>query len=638
MQDTQAPIPHPPSYQPDKKRTRWWIPVSIIGGIILIPAIMFAIFAAFIVGIFAGLESGDTEVKPLTTATVLVVDLSGGLPEYVVTAPFSLGDGPKGPTLFETLDAIERAGTDPNIKGIYIRNGGAGMGMAKLTEVRDALLAFKKSKKFIYAFIDNGTKSQYYLATVADSIFMPQEGLLEFNAFGASAPFMKGLFDKVGVSWHVEQFEEYKSAAETMSRQNWSQPAKEEVRALIEQRQTMFTNAVATSRNIPASKVTALLSRGLYVPDSLLAHGLIDGFARELEVKERIQKRLDPTTKDEHPKLESISINRYLDASDDPTINAEKTIAIVYASGAISDGVNKNPLDPSGIYSKTLIKQLRAAADDEDIEAIVLRIDSPGGSAYASDEIWAVLNEIRKNKPVIASMSDVAASGGYYIAMACDTIVTHPATITGSIGVIMAIPNFAGTASKIGVTVDTVSMGASANFMNPLMPLGDADKAQLRTLGAGIYKRFVSKVAASRKKDFEATRLLARGRVWTGEAALQAGLADVSGGIRTAIAVAKKRIGLTEDEKVDIVSYPKSEDGLQALLSMLNLDNDEESTTEALATAAFRKIRGTEPALESVYNRVPVGLRQQVSYSIMLADVAAQDRALMALPMIYPME
>lgn len=638
MQNTQPPIPPPPGFQPPAKRTRWWIPVAIIGGIILIPVIMLAVFAAFIGGIVASLESGDHEVKPLSEASVLVVDLSGGLPEYTIDAPLSLGDGPKGPTLYETIDAIERAGTDPKIKGIYIRNGGSGMGMAKLTEVRDALLSFKKSRKFIYAFIDNGTKSHYYLATVADSIFMPQEGLLEFNAFGASAPFMKGLFDKVGVSWHVEQFEEYKSAAETMSRENWSAPAKEEVRALIEQRQTMFTIAVATSRNIPASEITTLMNRGMYVPDSLLAYGLIDGFARESELKERIQRRIDPTTTDEHPKLESVSIERYLASSEDPTITADRSIAIVYASGAISEGVNKNAFDPSGIYSRTLIKNLRAAANDDEISAIVLRIDSPGGSAYASDEIWAVVNEIRAKKPVIASMSDVAASGGYYIAMACDTIVTHPATITGSIGVIMAIPNFAGTASKIGVTVDTVSFGQSANFMNPLMPLTDADKAQLRTLGAGIYKRFVGKVAASRNKDFEATRLLARGRVWTGEAALQAGLADVSGGIKTAISIAKARIGAAKDEKVDIVTYPKSDDGLQALLRMFNLGDEEDASAASISNMFVQKIRGTDPVLESVYDRVPLGLRQQMTYSLQLADVAAKDRILMALPMIYPME
>lgn len=635
MQDNQQPIPPPPAYNPGKKRSRWWIPVLVVGGIILVPIITLAIVAAFIGGLIAGLGS-EHEVRPIAESSVLVVDLSGGLPEYTIDMPFSLGDAAKGPTLYETLDAIERASSDAKIKGIYIRNGGSGMGMAKLTEVRDALLEFKKSRKFVYAFIDNGTKAHYYLATVADSIFMPQEGLLEFNAFGASAPFMKGLFDKVGVTWHVEQFEEYKSAAETMSRENWSAPAKEEVRALIEQRQNMFTNAVASARNIPASDVTSMMSRGMYVPDSLLKYHLIDGFTRESELKERIQRRLDPTTKDAHPKLESVSIARYLEASDDPTVTAEKGIAIVYASGAISEGVNKNAFDPSGIYSRTLIKNLRAAAEDDDVHAIILRIDSPGGSAYASDEIWAVIREVRAKKPIIASMSDVAASGGYYIAMACDTIVTHPATITGSIGVIMAIPNFTGTASKIGVTVDTVSMGASANFMNPLMPLTDADKAQLRALGGGIYKRFVEKVALSRKKEFEATRLLARGRVWTGEAALSAGLADVSGGIKEAIAIAKKRIGLGAKDKAEITTYPKSEDGLAALLRMLNVDDEQDAS--ALGSALMSKIRGTDPVAESVYKRLPLGLRQQAAYTMQLADVAAKDRVIMALPMIYPME
>jgi len=639
-QNTQLPIPPPPTLKSSSGRSRWLIPVAIVGALFLIPIIFIVMIGAFIGGILSGIEDGD-HAKSITEATVLVVDLSGGLPEYAIDVPFSLGGAPKGPSLYETLDAIERAQKDDNIKGIYIRNGGSGMGMAKLTEVKDALLEFKKSKKFIYAFIDNGTKSQYYLATVADSILMPQEGLLEFNAFGASAPFMKGLFDKLGVTWHVEQFEEYKSAAETMSRANWSAPAKEEVRALIEQRRSMFARAVSSSRSIPTTTVMDLMDKGLYVPDSLVKYKLIDGFAREAELKERIQRRIDPTNTEQHPILRSVSINRYLQSVQDNDVTAEKGIAIVYASGAISEGVNKNPLDPSGIYSRTLIKNLRAAADDEDINAIVLRIDSPGGSAYASDEIWSVIREIRKTKPVIASMSDVAASGGYYIAMACDTIVTHPATITGSIGVIMAIPNFAGSAAKIGVTVDTVSLGSSSNFMNPLMPLTDADKAQLRTLGSGIYKRFVEKVATSRNKEFEAARLLARGRVWTGEAALAAGLADVTGGLKTAIAIAKQRIGVAKDGSVDIQFYPKSEDGLQALLAMFNIDGSEDGTSSSLGLfwrLVTAKLDSQDPLARSAYSRLPIGLRQQAEYSLQLADIAAKDRVVMALPAMFPMD
>jgi ClpP class serine protease len=207
----------------------------------------------------------------------------------------------------------------------------------------------------------------------------------------------------------------------------------------------------------------------------------------------------------------------------------------------------------------------------------------------------------------------------------------------------MAIPNFSGTASKLGVTVDTVSMGASSNFMNPLMPLTDADKAQLRSLGAGIYKRFVEKVATSRKKEFEAARLLARGRVWTGEAALSAGLADVSGGIQSAIAIAKKRIGAADGERVEILTYPESEDGLNTLLRMFNIDNNEDETAASAASLIFQRFArmiGTSSSSvpEQVVNRLPLGLRQQAAYSLQLADVAAKDRVVMALPMIFPME
>ncbi|MCX6140479.1 MAG: S49 family peptidase [Candidatus Kapabacteria bacterium] len=222
MQDNQTPSPIPPppgsGYGP-RRKSRWWIPVAVIAGLLIIIVAVFGVFVNMIVSnVDAPQKSVDVRDK-----TVLIVDLSGGLPEYKPQMAFNFGnDGPSGPSLLDVLSVLRKAKTDDHIKGIYLRAGGGGIGMAKLAEVRDAILEFKSSGKFVYSFIEMGTKAHYYLATTADSIFMPQEGLLEFNAFGASAPFMKGMFDKIGVTWHVEQFEEYKSAAESMSRENWA--------------------------------------------------------------------------------------------------------------------------------------------------------------------------------------------------------------------------------------------------------------------------------------------------------------------------------------------------------------------------------------------------------------------------------
>lgn len=644
MQDNPTPssnpIPPPPGagMQPPRRRSRGWIIAGVIIGIVVVAIGVFGLM----IGMF--LSSFETEQKvDVTDKTVLVLDLSKGVPEYEPPVAFSFGSEESGPSLRDIVTSIERAKTDENIHGIYIRSGIAVAGMAKLSEVRDALIDFKTSGKFIYAYMEMGTKGGYYLATVADSIIMPQEGMMEFNAFGTSAPFMKGMFEKLGVSFHVEQFEEYKSAAETMNRDRWSEPAKEAIRALLQQRSDVFVDAVSKSRKLASEEVIALMNRGLYIPDSLLAHGLIDAMMREAELKERIHRRLNPDDTTAHPSLKTISLAKYVHSFDlnGKDERAEKSIAIVYASGAISPGKNTNPLDASGIYARTLIRDLRAARDNDNVEAIILRIDSPGGSAFASDEIWAEIREVRKTKPVYASMSDVAASGGYYIAMACDTIIAHPSTITGSIGVIMSIPNFTGSVAKVGITIDTVSLGPSASFMNAGLPLTDGDKKTLRAFGQGIYTRFVQKVAESRKMDTAAARKLARGRVWTGTAAKEAGLVDVLGGLDVAIATAKKRIGVGANDDVNIVLYPKQIDNLSALLKMFGIEKDDEDDAEvrtALRSALLSKITGTVPAAEQIYRSLPAGTRSQVKHSLQLTELGLTERALMMLPMTVPMD
>jgi protease IV len=636
------PIPPPPASQrPSGGRTRWWIPVAIIGGLL-------ALFVV-VLGVFVGLiaTSISTEEKSVTVRdhSVLMLDLSGGVPEFspAMTMPFS--NTKRGSSLRDMLEAIDQAADDPKIEGIYYRAGGDGVGFAKLDELRDALVAFKKSGKFIYAFIETGSKSHYYIASVADSIFMPQEGMLEFTAFGTSAPFMKGLFDKLGVEWHVQQFEEYKSAAETMSRTNWSEPAKQEVRELIRQRQDMFVDAVATSRKLERQTVVNHLDSGLITAEELLAAKLIDAISLENDLRDRVNKRLDHDNKDvKRGKMRSVTVSQYLHRANDgeQDLLADKRIAIVYASGAISNGKNDDPFSSDGIYPKNLIADLRRAADDEDVDGIVLRIDSPGGSVIGSEEIWSEIMQIRAKKPIYASMSDVAASGGYYIAMACDTIIAHPATITGSIGVILAMPNVSGTMNKIGVTVDTISLGSSANAMSPMMPYSDNFKRRIRSISEPIYKRFVQKVADARKKGFEETRAVAKGRVWTGDAALKAGLIDATGGLQDAIAMMKKRIGAKGDEEVDIVTFPEDVDQLTAILKLLGIGEKDEDMGQASVPAVVNRLMDNAVADRStaaqVYKSLPPSMQQQLRHAATMADLSLHEPAMVMLPSIIVIE
>lgn len=637
-----SPVPPPPPTMQRRRRSRWWIPLAIIAGLCLVVVVFIGVFVSFITSGFSGSEKSVS----VRDNSVLVVDLSSGLPERASSG--GLFGTNTSTSVLRAVTSIRRAATDSRIKGIYYKAGGAGMGFAKLAEVRDALTVFKGSGKFIYAYIDAGSKGHYYLASVADSIFMPSEGMLEFNAFGASSVFMKGLFDKIGVEWYVQQYEEYKSAGESMSRTNWSAPAKEEVRALVEQRQAMFIDAVASGRSIDVPVVRALLDSGVYSAQEAMQARLIDGIAMESAVRDRIRHRLGTgdTTKSGAQKLRMVNIGQYWSSSDDresskEAIDDSKTIAIVYASGAIMPGKDNN--DPfgggeDGVRSASLIKALREAGNDSDVKAIILRIDSPGGSVLASDEIWSAILDIRKKKPVYASMSDVAASGGYYIAMACDTIIAHPATITGSIGVILSIPNLSGTMNKLGLTVDTVNLGRSTNFMNPMMPFSQADRDRLARISEPIYRRFVQKVADARKKSFDDARALAKGRVWTGSAAHAAGLIDVQGGLYESIQLVKRRLGVDSATKVPLAVYPQSVDRVEAILKLLGLEDGSSDEDDADATAPasvrmlFTKAMGADAQWERVWATLPPDIRNQVYHMASLTDIGMREHSLYMLP------
>lgn len=641
-QPQRPPVPPPPGER-TRKRSRWWIPLAVIAGLVVV---VIVVIGALISALFSGLGGSDSTPAPVKANTVLVVDLSEGVVEYQPEMELNFGGEATPLSLLDLVHAIEHAATDKNIEGIFYRAGGGG-GFTKMTEVRDALVAFKKSGKFIYAYIENGEKSDYYLASVADSIFMPADGLLMMNAFGTTGVFLKDMMSKLGVDFYVEQFEEYKSAGEQFSRTSWSVPAKESYRALFAHRQEMFTTAVATSRSMDGTKVLADLAKGIYIPDSLKAAGYIDGIDYEWMVRERLAHRVNPSDSSAHPKLRTRSISDYAESivAQPDNVDDSHGFAIVYASGAIASGSSDDPFSTDGIYSKDLIKQLRKAWKNDDVEAILLRIDSPGGSALASDEIWTAIQEIRKDKPVYASMSDVAASGGYYIAMACDTIIAAPSTITGSIGVIMSIPNVSQTLSKIGVSTDTISFGPSSTFMDPMRPFQDADKAQLRTFGAGIYKRFVGKVAESRGKEFEATRALAKGRVWTGTAAKTNGLIDIEGDLGDAIAAVKRRIGVDPSKKTNVVIYPEKVDNLAALLKMFGLDsrssNDDDDEASAArsrvtATDIVRQLVGPTTPAEIFLASLPAPARANVAYAASMLSISNTDRTLLMLPEPVP--
>ncbi|MFM8569729.1 MAG: signal peptide peptidase SppA [Candidatus Kapaibacterium sp.] len=540
------------------------------------------------------------------------------------------------------LDAVQEAKNDPHIVGVYFKPSGP-VGFTKQREVIEALRDFKTSKKFVYAFLPGGGESDYAFAAVADSIFMPQEANFEFNGFGGPSPFMKDMFAKIGVEWTVIQREDYKSAGEMYNRTSYSEPARREIHELIDARYASYVAEVAASRRRSSAEIDGLLKRGVYTADDMKATGLVDAFATDLQMRDVLKRAVygSATSTD---KLRFVGIGEYVKyarAHSSVVPVKGKKIAIVYGTGAIRSG-RTTPVSTE-IASGSWVRDLRRAANDDDVKAIILRIDSPGGSVQASDEMYQEILRAKAKKPVYASMSDVAASGGYYMSMACDTIIAHPQTITGSIGVIAAIPNLSGTMKKGGVGLDTVASGPAALFMNPLVPLSASDRQSLESMIDGTYHRFLERVAACRHKTKEQVREVAKGRVWTGSAAVGNGLVDVLGGIKTAITVAKARIGVKPEETVKIVRYPAKEDPIAMVLRLLNADEDEEveSDEDGEDAAHIRQTliaRSRDFVLRQPeewriwWNALPPDLREQGVYALQMADLGRDERILAVMP------
>lgn len=603
-----------------KRRSRWWVPVLIIGVVVLF---FFVVFIAIISSIGALFQKEPIVIK---SNSVLVLNLNLPVKEYAGESLGTIFSTEGTLTFYDLLRAIKKASTDDKIKGIYIRCSYSLLGWAKRVELVETLQDFKKSGKFVFAYIEMGNESDYYLSLPADKIFLAREGALEMNGFGVSVLFLKGLFEKIGVEYYVEQFEDFKSAGETYNRTKFSDSARLAYRDLLQQRYQIFLKGVEQFRNIEIEKVREVLNRGVYSPDSLLALGFVDSLVNDNQAKEYIrsivlgEKYKGDTSKG---KVDFVSISDYiqsLESVSDDNIDKENAIAIVFASGPIVQRSQKSPFSMDlEIDPDNFIKNLKKAREDRKVKAIIIRIDSPGGSVIASDEIWNEIEKTKKVKPVYASMGDVAASGGYYIAMACDTIIAHPATITGSIGVIAAVPNFSGLINKLGISVDTISTNPNAQDLNLFVPFTKRQKEKLKEVVEPIYFRFLEKVAKSRKKSIDEIRAVAKGRVWTGERAIEKGLVDVLGGLNDAISLVSKRIGIVNPT---IKRYPRPMEDIEVLLKLFSKKRDE--------AGAF-----TNTGLFAVLNLFPPVIKDQVLQYLYLFNVTQNEHSLAILPYLF---
>ena len=508
---------------------------------------------AFIIAMAAG--ASKTETAEVKGNTILELRLQGQIVDRVseedeMFANFSLpgqDDNISIQGLNKILASIENAADDSNIEGIYIRSEMFSAGFSTSKEIRDALIRFKESGKFVVAYADNYSQKGYYIASAADKVYLNPMGMLDIHGLAASTMFVKNTLEKVGVEMTVIKHGKYKSAVERFTGDKMSKESKEQTTQLLDVIWKIYCDEVAESRDLSNEMMNIYADKmmGFQKPELLLNYKLIDGFKYYDEMSEELK---DLSGRSDKKKDRRILTTKYAKSIKNKS-EAKAKIAVIYAEGAI-DGGSK------GINSKKLSKDIRKARLDEDVKAIVLRINSPGGSAYGSEQIWREVTLAKEGKPFIVSMGDVAASGGYYIACAAHSIVAQPSTITGSIGIFAVIPNINKLNQKLGLTFDGVQTNKLANFLNPNNPVTEAEKRLLQAHIERGYSTFIGRCADGRQMTTEAIDEIGQGRVWTGVDAKALGLVDKLGNIQDAIDLAAEMSGL-EEYKVEELPIPK---------------------------------------------------------------------------------
>ncbi|MBB6240403.1 protease-4 [Pedobacter sp. AK013] len=529
-------------------------------GFFLSIVIVFIIGFVVVVGLISSIDNDKTVV--VSNNSVLFLNLDQAITERTPKNPFGNlpivgGEEKDGIGLNDFLKAIQKAKTDDNIKCIYLNVSSPNAGFATLREVRNALIDFKKSHKKIIAYSEVYTQGAYYLASAADKVYLNPEGALEFKGFSSELTFFKGTLEKVGVEMQVIRVGNYKSAVEPFILDKMSDYNRKQVTAYVGGLYNTFLTDIAQSRNIQKDSLYNIADNyEVQQPQDAVNFKMIDALKYKDQILEEL-KGLSGRTRGEN--VRSVSINDYAKNNSDTGEGKDK-IAVIYANGEISGGEGSD----KQIGSERISRAIRKARLDDDIKAVVLRVNSPGGSALASDVIWREVVLTRKEKPVIASFGDVAASGGYYIGCAADSIFVQPNTITGSIGVFGIIPNFQNLmTNKLGITFDGVKTGKYADIMATNRPMTAGEKFIIQNELNRIYSGFVSRVADGRKKSKAYIDSIGGGHVWIGTDAVQIGLADRIGSFNDAIKAAAKKAKL---KNYKVVEYPDVIDPWKSLM------------------------------------------------------------------------
>ena len=484
--------------------------------------------------------------------STLVLRIGGELVETTPNDMFGqLTGGARAQTVRGYVDALRRAKADPRIESLLIvPTPFQSPYWGKVQEIRDAVLDFRKSGKRVSAYLEYAGEREYYLATAAEKIYLVPSSSLDVTGMATYEVFLKGTLDKIGVQADFEKIGDYKTAPNQLTQTTFTPAHREMTESLTRDMYDQLVRAIAETRKKTVEEVRALIDEGPFLARDAQRMGLVDALAYEDQLDDQ-----GATSKSGTVEGESYGRSRRSLAP-----RGAPRIAVVYITGIINSGDSGfDPLNGAVAGSAGLIKAIRAARADDNVRAIVVRIDSPGGSSIASDVIWRELmitKDQKPSRPLVASMSDLAASGGYYVAVAAPHIVAQPATLTGSIGIYGGKFITGGAFDKVGANIESVIIGRNAGLLSPDRPFTDTERQKLRVQIRDFYDGFLQKVAASRKMTVEQVDAIAQGRVWTGAQAQQNGLVDALGGLDRAIALAKERAGISPETDVEIVTYP----------------------------------------------------------------------------------
>jgi protease-4 len=519
--------------------------------------------------------------KPtIETNSALVLNLEGDLPEVPpVEVDIPLLQTQAAPTVSDMWTAMHAAAKDSRIKAIVLKPRNLTLGWGKLQEIRNEIVSFKKeSGKPVYAYLQTPGMHEYYLASAADKIYVDPDDYLEVKGFLVEETYLKGLLDKVGIGVDVDHIGRYKDAGDVFTRSNMSSETREVMNSVLDQILNSFCAAVAEGRHKQVDDVRNLIDQGPFLATAAKSSGLVDELGYESQLYRDLSRRVKENS------LAKLSYKTYAKASE----SSGERIALLAGEGDIVRGRVDQPFGQTDVIaSDTFSKSIERVRKDKSVKGVILRIDSPGGDAVASDEILHELKLLSAAKPVVISMSDLAASGGYFISMTGDPIVAYPDTITGSIGVLYGKPNFRGLYNKLGITKDLLARGKFADIDSDYTPLSDAEKQKLHDGLMATYHSFVTKVATARKKTYDQIDVLAQGRVWMGAQASQNGLVDRLGDLDTAVSLIRERAKLPPAAGINLVAYPPRRSLLDTLFNATP-----ETVTEALTRQKLKAMMG----------------------------------------------